>query len=207
MILQAIYGVAELLKTKLNTPVATLFLGVMLAWDLWAEDAASIYDYQAVTRQPGHFSNYRWRPTDSPHPRAENGAGAYRAGEELLPGRTQAIMTPGPDAYRPRDKNYGIAPQVGAYRFRTISPDERSRFDRPEPADSSVKSHRYISMPTFRDYGGHQLQRTPEAKQNFRFRPEERFSSRGGEHGSVYMANPATAVPPDYAAPVFRQGD
>ncbi len=201
--LQAIFGVTDLSKIKFLASTG-IMLGMMLHGGSFAENASG-YTYQPVTPHADLYSGYRWRPADNSYSQADSATTRFRHDTELAPARIQPSMGQPPGVYRPIEESHTLYPQVGAFRFRSISPEEQSQIERSDVSQSGVQSDGYHGRLKYRDENKMPF-RAPDTHYKYRFRPDARFpSSQSGEINRESLTTPSHTYPPVYAAPVFRK--
>lgn len=197
-------GVTDLSKINCLACIGCI-LGMIHHGGLFAESVASGYTYQPVTPNADFYSGYRWRPAESSNPQAGSEGGSFRGGLELAPDGLRSPMGAPPDAYRPIQETHTLYPQVGTFRFRSISPEEQSRIQGSDRSPSDIKPDRYHGRLKYRDDDKLPF-RAPHTDDKFRFRPDARFpSSQSRETNWESTPGPTQAYPPVYTTPVFRK--
>ena len=197
-------GVVAVSKTK-SIACAVLMWSMSHCGGLLAEGIDSTYGYRPLTLPANPYSSYRWRPPSNDVYRSEYEVPDDGTGKERLPG---TVRTPNPRSmtYRPLNEGQSRSSRVGEFRFRAISPEERTDSGKAEISHSNLNNSRYPVRPKFRELDDKASFRSFIGKHKYRFRPDQRFSS-GQTMGDSHLNSPSPTYPPIYKAPVFRQDD
>jgi hypothetical protein len=160
------------------------------------------YQYQPPVSGDGQYSGHHWRPIEDRYPYQAEEIQTFRNGSEVISNPSQPLMAFPPATYRPMDQNDRMAPQVGAYRFRTLTPDEKSRIKKLDQQRNMDNQDRVQPRFQFRGHESPALMWSPSASY---FRPDDRFTENESAqtypyhpHQSQYSQNPS------YWAPLFR---
>jgi hypothetical protein len=163
--------------------------------------------YDGHTYQPldsaGGYSSYHWRPMDGQDKHGYQPSHTFRGGAEYIPSQPDPVKGLPSGTYRPLDDKNRIAPQIGTYRFRSITPAEKSRLQKrkemkmnpDDRLDSTQSKYKFRGFDT--PYDG-----SPASGMQPVFRPDRRFS---GQQSDYLYNRPDTY--PSYASPIFRQDD
>jgi hypothetical protein len=180
-------------------------LGACLFGNVQGQDAAVTGKYLPAVPARDFYSGYQWR-SDTGYLPPETDATRFRGGAELLPGRVESPVGLPPGVYRPMEEQRTISPQIGAYRFRSISPEEQARTDRAETSVSGPGANQAARQFDYRVNEHRSYGTTPTPQQSYRFRPDERFPNTGNrQRFRPYLSDPSQSYPSGYTPPVFRQ--
>lgn len=189
---------------RLHTSMGFL-LGIIVHGSVSPQDYAKSYTYPSAVPKTDFHSGYQWRPEET-FSQGEGNAPTFRGGAELLPGGTQSTFGLPPGVYRPLESQRSVSPQVGAYRFRSISPEEQSR---PKRTESQVSKENYNPSSGYQGYSNDRSQpfNAYERQQRYRFRPDERFPEEEyGRQNRLRLMKPQhQTYPPTYPPLIFRQ--
>lgn len=169
-----------------------------------AQGAGSGYFYPFPQPDPGYRSGYQWRPSDDQQSFHD---GDVRGGAELLTGEHQPEWNLPPGAYRPIKEPQTLSPQVGAYRFRIISPEEQSHYATSDSGKASPRRDPRPAQFRFRREDSNQNHRSPGMYNQPSFRPDEELSGGSQRPAAAYQQYKLPVYSdPVYSTPVFREG-
>jgi hypothetical protein len=115
------------------------------------------------------------------------------------------VMAYPPGTYRPMGEMNRITPQVGTYRFRSLTSDEKARMEKTGRQHNNHDNDRAQTQYKFRGQGSSSMTWSPGSVNQPFFRPDDRFTEK--ETGQAYPYPPyqsQDSYSPSYWAPLFR---
>jgi hypothetical protein len=172
----------------------------------WAQEGFNQYLNQPPGTDNGLYSGHQWRPVDGQYSYKNEGIKTFRGGAEILPSQSQPVMLLPPGTYRPIEDANTTPPQVGAYRFRTVSPDEQSRIEKQERMRIQEKPAPIQSKFRFRGNDSAAVMWPSNTNYQQNFRQDGRFTEKTPQQS--FQASPynsSQSYSPSYMLPNFRQ--
>jgi hypothetical protein len=186
-----------------------LWLGIWFSPQGWTEAGFGQYQYQYQPQAPtaGQYPGYQWRPGEAQYSyQSEEQIHTFRDGSEIISDPSHPVMAFPPGTYRPLEETNRIAPQIGAYRFRNLTEDEKSRIVKTEQQNHKDDRKRAQTRFNFRGYDGPSMMGLPGSANSLYFRPDDRFIDHGPQQAYPYYPNqPQDSYSPSYWQPLFRQ--
>jgi len=183
-----------------------LWIGIWFPALGGAQEGFGEYQYQQPMPGVGQFSTHQWRPVEDQYSDQAEEVQTFRNGSEVISNPSSPITGLPPGTYRPMDNMNRTAPQVGAFRFRTLTPDEKSRIEKI--GQQGNKANRGQALHQFRGYENSSMMWSPGSVNQPYFRPDDRFTNDRPAHTEPYHPYQAQHPQvPSYLLPLFRPGD
>lgn len=172
----------------------------------WAQQGGGRHLYQHPIPPNDQYTGYQWRPVEAQNSSLTEEVQTFRGGAEILPSLSQPINTVPAGAYRPIAEDR-LSPQVGSYRFRAISADEKLRIQRLEQGRNRQVTEAPQKLSTSEATEPAPVYWPPAANAQPVFRPDDRFSNNPVQNFPVRPSDTLQSYPPSYLSPLFRPKD
>lgn len=185
-----------------------LWFGIWLSPQGWGQEVFHQYHYPYQQAPAvGQYPDYQWRPDEGRYSyQTEEEVHTFRDGSELISDPSHPVLALPPGTYRPMEELNRIAPQVGAYRFRNLTQDEKSRMEKTEQQNNKDDWKKTQTRFKYRGYDGSSTEWSPGSVNQPFFRPDDRFIDNDPIQPYPYYPNQSQhSYNPSYWPPLFRQ--
>lgn len=185
-----------------------LWFGIWFPSLGWTQEGFGEYQYQPPVPGIGRYSTHQWRPIEDQYFYQAEEVQTFRDGSEVIANPSGPVMGLPPGTYRPMDNMNRTAPQVGTYRFRTLTSDEKSRLDKIGQQHNADNQGRAQARLQFRGYENSSMRWSPGSFNQPYFRPDDRFANDRPTLTDPYHPYQSQHSPvPSYWSPLFRPED